>query len=184
MNDLISKCDSKMKKTVDSFIKEISKIRNGSISKSLFDEIRIEYYGSQVPLNQVCNINMNDNSIIVITPYDQTVVDDIIKAIQESALGFNPNNDKNTIIINVPPLTQERRNELVKFLNKETELFRVSIRNIRKEFNDAIKKLQKNKEITTDEGQSGLNKIQDQTDNHIKLINVENVKKEKEIINI
>ena len=127
---------------------------------------------------------MDDNSTIFITPYDQTVADDIVKAIQKSDLGFNPNNDENTIIINVPPLTQERRNELVKFLNKETELFRVSIRNIRKEFNDEIKKLQKNKEITLDEEKSGLKKIQDQTNNHIELINLESANKEKEIINI
>jgi len=184
MDNLISQCDFKMRKTLDSFIKEVSKIRGGSISKSLFDEIRVDCYGSQVPLNQVCNVNMNDNSTIVITPYDKTITDDIVKAIQKSDLGFNPSSDKDIIMINVPLLTQERRNELVRFLNKETESFRVSIRNIRKEFNDAIKKLQKNKAIATDEEKSGLKKIQEQTDSHIKLINAESMKKEKEIINI
>ena len=184
MDDIISDCSSKMKKTVDSFIKEISKIRGGALSKSLFDEIRVDYYGSEVPLNQVCNINMNESSTIVITPYDQTVADNIVKAIQKSDLGLNPNNDKDVIIINIPPLTQERRNELVKFLNKETELFRVSIRNTRKECNDAIKNLQKKKEITRDDEKTGLKKIQEYTDNYISLINSNSTKKEQEIINI
>ncbi len=184
MDDIISDCSSKMKKTVDSFIKEISKIRGGALSKSLFDEIRVDYYGSKVPLNQVCNINMNESSTIVITPYDQTVADNIVKAIQKSDLGLNPNNDKDVIIINIPPLTQERRNELVKFLNKETESFRVSIRNIRKECNDAIKNLQKKKKITTDDEKTGLKQIQEHTDNYISLINSNSTKKEQEIINI
>ena len=127
---------------------------------------------------------MNESSTILITPYDQSVSEEIVKAIQKADLGFNPNSEKDTIIINVPPLTQERREELVKFLNKETEAFRISIRNIRKEFNEAIKKLQKSKEITTDDEKLYLKKIQTHTDEYIKIINENCSKKEQEILNI
>ena len=184
MDDIISDCNSRMKKTVDSFAKEISKIRGGALSKSLFDEIRVDYYGSEVPLNQVCNINMNESSTIVITPYDQTVANNIVKAIQKSDLGLNPNNDKDVIIINIPPLTQERRVELVKFLNKQTEDYRVSLRNIRKESNESIKKLFKGKEITEDDSKTGQSKIQELTDQYVGIINSESSNKEKEITKI
>ena len=102
---------------------------------------------------------MNESSTILITPYDQSVSEEIVKSIQKSDLGFNPNIEKDVIIINVPPLTQERREELVKFLNKETESFRISIRNIRKEFNEEVKKLQKSKVITSDDEKTGLKRI-------------------------
>ena len=184
MDNLIKECELKMKKTTESFSKEIGKIRGGSVNKSLFDEIKVDYYGTQTPLNQVCNINMNESSTILIPPYDQSVSEEIVKAIQKADLGFNPNSEKDTIIINVPPLTQERREELVKFLNKETEAFRISIRNIRKEFNEAIKKLQKSKEITTDDEKLYLKKIQTHTDEYIKIINENCSKKEQEILNI
>ncbi|MEE2975363.1 MAG: ribosome recycling factor [Thermodesulfobacteriota bacterium] len=184
MDNLIIECESKMKKTLESFTKEISKIRGGSINKALFDEIKVDYYGAPTPLNQVCNINMNESSTILITPYDQSVSEEIVKSIQKSDLGFNPNIEKDVIIINVPPLTQERREELVKFLNKETESFRISIRNIRKEFNEEVKKLQKSKVITSDDEKTGLKRIQNHTDNYIELINNESGKKEKEILNI
>ena len=184
MDDVISDCNSKMKRTVDSFIKEISKIRGGALSKSLFDEIRVDYYGSEVPLNQVCNINMNESSTIVITPYNQTVADNIVKAIQKSDLGLNPNNDKDVIIINIPPLTQERRAELVKFLNKQTEDYRVSLRNIRKESNESIKKLFKSKEITEDDSKNGQSNIQELTDQYVGIVNSESSNKEKEITKI
>ena len=110
--------------------------------------------------------------------------DEVVKSIQKSDLGFNPNNDDGVIIINVPPLTQERRQELVKFLNKQSEAFKISVRNVRKEANDEIKKSLKNKEITEDQEKSGLKKIQDQTDIFIQKISDETSIKEKEITNI
>ena len=118
----------------------------------------------KTPLNQLCNINTNEASTIILALYDASVADEVVKSIQKSDLGFNPNNDDGVTIINVPPLTQERRQELVKFLNKQSEAFKVSVRNVRKEANDEIKKSLKNKEITEDQEKSGLKKIQDQTD--------------------
>ena len=184
MDDILKECIDKMQKALDSFSIEISKIRGGTINKSIFDDIKVDYYGAQTPLNQLCNINTNEASSIILSPYDASVSDEIVKSIQKSDLGFNPNNDDGVIIINVPPLTQERRGELVKFLNKQSETYKISIRNIRKELNDKVKKMLKNKDITEDKEKSDLKTIQDQTDKFINLIVDESSKKEKEIINI
>ncbi len=184
MDSIIKECELKMDKAFSSFQKELSKIRGGAVSKSIFDDIKVDYYGTQTPLNQLCNINTNEASTIILTPYDASVADEVVKSIQKSDLGFNPNNDDGVIIINVPPLTQERRQELVKFLNKQSEAFKVSVRNVRKEANDEIKKSLKNKEITEDQEKSGLKKIQDQTDIFIQKISDETSTKEKEITNI
>lgn len=184
MDSIIKECELKMDKAFSSFQKELSKIRGGAVSKSIFDDIKVDYYGAQTPLNQLCNINTNEASTIILTPYDVSVADEVVKSIQKSDLGFNPNNDDGVIIINVPPLTQERRQELVKFLNKQSEAFKISVRNIRKEANDEIKKSLKNKEITEDQEKSGLKKIQDQTDIFIQKISDETSIKEKEITNI
>ena len=116
---------------------------------------------------------MNEDSSVIISPYDENSIDDIVKGIQKSDLGFNPSVDKSVIIINVPPLTQERRAELVKFLGKQTENYRVSLRNIRKESNEGIKKLHKSKEITEDESKNGQSQIQELTDKYIATINSE-----------
>ena len=184
MDSIIKECELRMDKAFSSFQKELSKIRGGAVSKSIFDDIKVDYYGAQTPLNQLCNINTNEASTIILTPYDASVADEVVKSIQKSDLGFNPNNDDGVIIINVPPLTQERRQELVKFLNKQSEAFKVSVRNVRKEANDEIKKSLKNKEITEDQEKSGLKKIQDQTDIFIQKISDETSIKEKEITNI
>jgi len=184
MESIIKECELKMDKAFSSFQNELSKIRGGAVSKSIFDDIKVDYYGAQTPLNQLCNINTNEASTIILTPYDASVADEVVKSIQKSDLGFNPNNDDGVIIINVPPLTQERRQELVKFLNKQSEAFKISVRNIRKEANDEIKKSLKNKEITEDQEKSGLKKIQDQTDIFIQKISDETSIKEKEITNI
>jgi len=184
MESIIKECELKMDKAFSSFQNELSKIRGGAVSKSIFDDIKVDYYGAQTPLNQLCNINTNEASTIILTPYDASVADEVVKSIQKSDLGFNPNNDDGVIIINVPPLTQERRQELVEFLNKQSEAFKISVRNVRKEANDEIKKSLKNKEITEDQEKSGLKKIQDQTDIFIQKISDETSIKEKEITNI
>ena len=184
MDDILKECIDKMQKALDSFSIEISKIRGGTINKSIFDDIKVDYYGAQTPLNQLCNINTNEASSIILSPYDASVADEIVKSIQKSDLGFNPNNDDGVIIINVPPLTQERRAELVKFLNKQSEIYKISIRNIRKELNDKVKRMLKSKDITEDKEKSDLKIIQDQTDKFINLFVIETNKKEKEIINI
>ena len=127
---------------------------------------------------------MNEDSSVIISPYDENSIDDIVKGIQKSDLGFNPSVDKSVIIINVPPLTQERRAELVKFLGKQTENYRVSLRNIRKESNEGIKKLHKSKEITEDESKSGQSQVQELTDKYIAILNSESTSKEEEITKI
>ena len=184
MDDILKECIDKMQKALSSFSIEISKIRGGTINKSIFDDIKVDYYGAQTPLNQLCNINTNEASSIILSPYDASVADEIVKSIQKSDLGFNPNNDDGVIIINVPPLTQERRAELVKFLNKQSEIYKISIRNIRKELNDKVKRMLKSKDITEDKEKSDLKIIQDQTDKFVNLIVIETNEKEKEIINI
>ena len=184
MQALINDVSEKMEKSVSALRNAFNKIRTGRANPSILDDIKVDYYGAQTPLNQLCNINTNEASSIILSPYDVSVADEIVKAIQKSDLGFNPNNDDGVIIINVPPLTQERRGELVKFLNKQSENYKISIRNIRKELNDKVKKMLKDKDITEDKQKSDLKEIQDQTDKFIDLIKVETSEKEKEIINI
>ena len=184
MQALIHDVSEKMDKSVSALRNAFNKIRTGRANPSILDDIKVDYYGAQTPLNQLCNINTNEASSIILSPYDVSVADEIVKSIQKSDLGFNPNNDDGVIIINVPPLTQERRGELVKFLNKQSETYKISIRNIRKELNDKVKRMFKNKDITEDKEKSDLKIIQDQTDKFINLIAIETNEKEKEIINI
>ena len=174
----------KMDKAIEVFSKELSSLRTGRANASMLDLIKVDVYGQQMPINQVGSITTPEPRIINIQVWDSNNVSLVEAAIQKSDLGFNPNNDDGVIIINVPPLTQERRGELVKFLNKQSENYKISIRNIRKELNDKVKKMLKDKDITEDKQKSDLKEIQDQTDKFIDLIKVETSEKEKEIINI
>ena len=174
----------KMDKAIDVFSKELSSLRTGRANAAMLDFVKVDVYGQQMPINQVGSVTTPEPRMINIQVWDANNVSLVDAAIQKSDLGFNPNNDDGVIIINVPPLTQERRGELVKFLNKQSENYKISIRNIRKELNDKVKKMLKDKDITEDKQKSDLKEIQDQTDKFIDLIKVETSEKEKEIINI
>ena len=180
MNTVKANAQDKMEKTIKALGDEFNTIRTGRASSSLFDRVMVEYYGTPTPLNQVANISIPEARLIVVQPFDKNSLTDIEKAIQTSELGLNPNNDGKVIRINIPPLTEERRKDLVKQAKNIAENSRVSIRNIRRDANDAIKK----GDFPEDEQKKGADEIQRVTDIYVKKVNEVLTEKEKEIMEI
>lgn len=176
--------EEKMKKTVKALQDEFKSVRTGRASSALFDKIRVDYYDQKVPLNQVATISVPEARLVVIQPWDRSVLAEIEKAIQKSELSVNPNNDGKVIRINIPPLTEERRKEMVKLAKNMGEKSRVSIRNIRRDANEEFKKLQKDSEISEDEAKRAIEDTQKLTDSYIEQINKLLEAKEKEILEI
>ncbi len=168
----------KMKKSLSLFAQELGKLRTGRASPALLEGIRVEYYGSQLPLNQVATISIPEPRLIIIQPWDKTALPNIEKAIFKSSVGLTPNNDGNVIRLAVPPLTTERREELIKLTLRMAEETKVAIRNIRRDSNNEIKKLEKDKEISEDMSFKSQQDIQHSTDQYI--LKVDEVQKEKE----
>jgi ribosome recycling factor len=172
----------KMSKAIEVARKEFAGIRTGKASPALLDPILVDYYGSQMKINQIASISVPEAKLIVIQPWDKSVLDSIQKAIQKSDLGLNPTNDGKLIRIAIPALTEERRKDLVKLVKKKAEEARVTIRNIRRNANDQIKELEKEGAITEDEKIKSLDKFQKITDDYINKINEIAEQKEKEIM--
>ncbi len=161
---------------------EFKKIRTGRASLALFEGIRVNYYGTATPLNQVASLSIPESRLIVIQPWDQSVIGEIEKEILKSELGLTPMNDGKVIRIPIPPLTEQRRKELVKVVRKIAEDHKVSIRNIRRETNDFLKSLKNDGEISEDDFYRAQDKVQAITDNHIKSVDQACQEKEKEIL--
>ena len=169
-----------MSKVIQHYQREISIIRTGRASKDILDIVKVDYYGSMAPLNTIANITAPDSSMILVQPFDISSIEAIEKAIHEAQLGLNPNNDGKVIRLSVPPLTEERRNELIKFVHKLIEEGKVSIRNVRRESNDKIKLSEKNNEISEDDLKRALDKIQTITNEFIdKLIKIQTAKEQE-----
>ena len=180
MESVKKSAEDRMKKTIKALKEEFNTIRTGRASASLFDKVMVEYYGTPTPMNQVANISIPEARLIVIQPFDKNALNDIEKAIQTSELSLNPNNDGKVIRINIPPLTEERRKDLVKQAKNIGEQSRVAIRNIRRDVNDQVKK----SDFTEDEQKKGVDEIQKLTDQYIKEIGEVIDEKEKEIMEI
>lgn len=174
----------KMNKSVAVYRKELSSMRAGRANPQLLDRITVEYYGSQMPINQVANISIPEPRIIQIAPWEQSMLKVIEKAIQKSDLGINPSNDGKIIRLLLPELTQERRKELVKQTRKMAEDCKVAIRSIRRDANDQIKKMKKDNTITEDEQKSAEDKIQKTTDKIVKEVDAITAEKEKELMDV
>ena len=174
--------ESRMEKTVNSLKEEYNSIRTGRASASIFDKVRVDYYGTPTPLNQVGTISVTEARTIVISPFDKSLISAIEKAIQKAELGLNPSNDGKVIRIAIPTLTQDRRKELVKQAKSVAENYRTTIRNIRRDGNDALKKQQKAGELTEDQLKQETDKLQKLTDKYIEEINSVYAAKEKEIM--
>ena len=174
--------ESRMEKTVNSLKEEYKSIRTGRASAAIFDKVRVDYYGTPTPLNQVGNISIQEDRTIVISPFDKSIMGDIEKAIQKAELGLNPNNDGKVIRIAIPPLTADRRKELVKQAKATAENYRTTIRNIRRDGNEDLKKQQKAGELTEDQLKTETEKLQKLTDKYIEEINGIYEAKEKEIM--
>ncbi len=184
MKEIIADAKERMGKSIDSLKDDFNTIRTGRASTSLFDKIRVEYYGNPTPLNQVATISVPEARLVVIQPWDPSVLGEIEKAIQKSELSLNPNNDGKVIRINIPPLTEERRKEYVKMAKNMAEQARVAVRNIRRDANDSLKKLQKDSTITEDDEKKGMDEIQQMTDESVEKIDKILEEKEKEIMEI
>ncbi|KZE38163.1 ribosome recycling factor [Bhargavaea cecembensis] len=184
VNNLIEETKDRMAKSLQSLRRELASIRAGRANASLLDRISVDYYGAPTPVNQLAGISVPEARLLVIQPYDKSVIGDIEKAILKSDLGITPANDGNVIRIAVPALTEERRKELVKVVKKEAEEGKISIRNIRRDANDSLKKLEKNGEITEDDQRGYSDDIQKMTDDHIRQIDVIAKEKEDEIMEV
>ncbi len=182
--DVKKVAEEKMKKAISALKSEFQSVRTGRASAALFEKIRVEYYGEQVPLNQIATISVPEARLVLIQPWDRSSLQAIEKAIQRSELSVNPNNDGKVIRINIPPLTEDRRKELVKLAKHMAEQGRVSIRNIRRDANEELKKLKKNSEISEDEEKRALEEIQKLTDKYVEEVNNLLEAKEKEIMEI
>src|SRR5690606_5741737 len=150
-NEVIEQAKEKMNKSIAAFTRELASIRAGRANASLLDRITVDYYGAPTPINQLAGVSVPEARLLVITPYDKSLLGDIEKAIMKSDLGIPPTNDGNVIRLTVPALTEERRKELVKVVKKEAEDAKIAIHNIHHNANDDLKKLEKNGEITEDE---------------------------------
>jgi ribosome recycling factor len=174
----------RMKKTIEDLGREMATIRTGRASISILDAIRVDYYGTQTPLNQVASLSVPEPALIVVQPWDVSQIGAIEKAILSSDLGINPINDGKVIRLNIPALTEERRKELVRHLHHVIEQHRVSARNIRRESNEAIKKLLKDKKISEDQQRRAQDEIQKVTDETISRLDEAGGAKEKESLEI
>ena len=174
--------ESKMEKTVNSLKEEYNTIRTGRASAAIFDKVRVDYYGTPTPLSQVGTISIPEARLVVVSPFDKSLISAIEKAIQTADLGLNPSNDGKVIRIAIPPLTADRRKELVKQAKSMAENYRTTIRNIRRDGNDALKKQQKAGELTEDQLKTETDKLQKLTDKYIEEINKVYEAKEKEIM--
>jgi len=181
-SDYIVKLNEEMVKSLDSLKREFSKVRTGRASISLLDGIKVDYYGTQTPLNQIATLSVPEPRLITIQPWDATVIKEIEKAIQKSDLGLMPVNDGKLIRVSIPPLTEQRRVELVKVVKKMAENGKVSIRNHRRDFNEDLKQKKKDKEVSEDEFFKVQKEVQDITDDYIKKSDELTQAKEKEIL--
>jgi ribosome recycling factor len=184
LREIYSQLKARMDKAVEDFRKAMAATRTGRASVHMLDSVTVDYYGSQMPLNQIAQVHAPEAQLITVQPFDPTSLAAIEKAIRTGDLGLNPMNDGKIIRVPVPALTEERRKDMVKHLHKVLEEHRTAVRNIRRDGNDAIKKAMKDKKITEDEEKRGLDEIQRLTDDEIKKMEELSKGKEKEVLEI
>jgi ribosome recycling factor len=184
LKELNAEAKKRMGKTVNDLQHELASVRTGRASVSILDSVRVDYYGTQLPLNQVANLSVPEPSLIMVQPWDVSRIGALEKAIMRSNLGLTPTNNGTVIRLPIPPLTEERRKELVKQLHRIIEQHRVAARNVRRDANETAKKLLKDKKISEDEQRRNHDEIQKLTDSIIKEIEVIGAGKEKEILEI
>lgn len=184
MENLIKSTEEKMQKSIDSLEREYKSIRAGRANASVLDRVSVDYYGVPTPVQQVAAVSIPEPRTLIIQPWDGSILKEIEKAILTSEIGINPQNDGKVIRLNFPPLTEERRKDIVKDVKKKAEESKVAIRNIRRDALDKLKALKKDNKITEDDEENGEKKIQKITDNYCKSVDDAAAKKEKEIMEI
>lgn len=181
---IVANAKERMNKAIGAYTRELASIRAGRATASMLDRITVDYYGAPTPINQLAGVSVPEARMLVIQPYDKSILGDIEKAILKSDIGITPSNDGSIIRLAIPQLTEERRKELVKVVKKESEDAKVAIRNIRRDANDDLKKLEKNGEITEDDQRGYSDDIQKLTDEYIIKVDQLTKDKEKEILEV
>jgi len=184
MEQVIKDLKGNIEKALGDLQRDLAKIRTGRANLAIVDGIKVDYYGTLTPINQMAQVSAPEPQLIVISPWDPTVVKEIEKAIQTADLGFNPISDGKVIRVPVPPMTEERRRDVCKHLNKVLEEHRTAVRNVRRDGNDALKKLTKDKKISEDEEKRALEEVQKMTDAEIRRMEELSQKKEAEVMQV
>ena len=184
MQAQLKKADETMGRRIDHMCKEFSEIRAGRANPAVLDKVKVDYYGTPTPVNQVASVSVPEARIITIQPWDASILNDIMKAIQTSDIGINPQNDGKMLRLTFPPLTEDRRKEIVKDVAKLGENTKVQIRNVRRDSLDDLKKMKKNGDLTEDDLKNGEKKVQDLTDKFIKKTDAMTAEKQKEIMEL
>ena len=182
INELFVDVKDRMNKAVEYYLHEVSTIRTGRASANILDVVKVDYYGTPTPLNNIAHVTVPEGQLIVIQPFDPSSLEFIEKAIMSSDVGLTPNNDGSVIRLNIPTLTEERRKDLVKVVHKIIEEGRVAVRNIRRDANDLLKKSEKDNDLSEDNLRRATDNIQEMTDEHIKNLNQIQEAKEKDIL--
>ena len=182
INEIFIDVKDRMNKAVEHYRHEVSTIRTGRASPNILDMVKVDYYGTPTPLNNIAHVTVPEGQLIVIQPFDPSSLESIEKAIMNSDVGLTPNNDGSVIRLNIPSLTEERRKELVKVVHKIIEEGRVAVRNIRRDANDLLKKSEKEHDLSEDNLRRATDNIQEMTDEHIKNLNLIQEAKEKDIL--
>ena len=181
---VLSEVSTKMDRAVDAFKRDLTQLRTGRATPALVENIDVDYYGSMTPLKQIASISAPDARAIMIQPWDTAAMREIEKSLQTSDMGFNPSNDGTTITVPIPPLTQERRLEMVKLLKGKVEDGKISVRNVRRDGLESLRRLEKDKSISQDDGRRAQDQLQKTTDGHTKLIDETGSAKEAEILQV
>ena len=182
--ELIKDAKHRMDKTAENFVNELTKIRTGRATPTLLDSVKVDYYGQSVPLNQAANISVPEPRLIVVQPWEKNMLAEIERSIMKADLGLNPGNDGTMIRVPIPQLSEESRKDLVKLVHKFAEEGKIAIRNVRRDVNDHLKKMEKNNDISEDELSVELDTVQELTDEHVKKIDEILEKKEKEVLEV
>jgi ribosome recycling factor len=184
LDDALKELKDKQAKAIEAFKKELSRVRTGRANLAVLEPVRVSYYGSKVPLNQVSTVSVPDARLIVVKPWERSMIQEIEKAINQAEIGLTPQSDGEVVRLPIPSLTEERRKDLAKQTRKMSEEAKVSLRNIRRDSNEFIKELKDESEISEDDMKRGLDRVQKETDEAIKKIDSILAEKEKEIMEV
>jgi ribosome recycling factor len=184
VNDVMKDLQGSIEKALEAFRRDLTKVRTGRANVAILDGVKVDYYGTPTPLNQVASVNVPDARLITIKPWEKTLIPEIEKSIRAAQLGLNPNSDGEIVRVPMPPLTEERRKDLVKMVKKMAEEAKVALRAHRRDANEMLKSFLKDKAITEDEEKAGLKKVQDATDASVTKVDDITTKKEAEIMEV
>jgi ribosome recycling factor len=184
VSDVLKDLQANLDKGIDALKKDLGKVRTGRANVAILDGLRVDYYGTPTPLNQVSSVSAPDPRLITIKPWEKSLIPEIEKVIRSSSLGLNPSSDGEIVRLPMPPLTEERRKDLVKMVKKMAEDCKVALRNARRDANEMLKEFLKDKDITEDEEKAGLKKVQEATDAAVTKVDDVVAKKDKEIMEI